>query len=367
MAEIKSFPNNQDVYVGAEWVMKWLHGRTSGVFGAENNLAVSVVPDSMSVQVSDGTGWLSNANGDGIVFWNDREQTSGNKLVLTHDAADGVLDRIDRIVATWETTNYVALPTISVLRGTASSSPVPPDLTNNSTQRQISLAKVNIPAGTISLSASMITDERLDPEVCGIVTEKIKIDTSTVQNQFEALLKSIQQELQNLNAGTAVLLKTGDTMQGTLDMGDNKITNLATPTDDNDAVSRKYVDDGLNKKLSMELLWENASPNSSFSGQTINVDLSGYDFLIIEFLTYVKTADYADYHRTVIARVGIKDNVSGFGENGSNFSFRGFASNNSGITFETARYADKYNDDEMASSNNLYVPQKIYGIKGVPA
>ena len=24
MAEIKSFPNNQDVYVGAEWVMKWL-------------------------------------------------------------------------------------------------------------------------------------------------------------------------------------------------------------------------------------------------------------------------------------------------------------------------------------------------------
>ena len=44
MPDIKSFPNNQDVYVGAEWVMKWLHGRTSGVFGAENNLATTVVP-----------------------------------------------------------------------------------------------------------------------------------------------------------------------------------------------------------------------------------------------------------------------------------------------------------------------------------
>lgn len=207
MAEIKSFPNNQDVYVGAEWVMKWLHGRTSGVFGAENNLAITVVQDSMSIQISDGVGWLSNANGDGIVFWNDSEQTSGSKLTLTHDVADGVLDRIDRIVVTWETTNYVALPTISVLKGTASSVPVPPALTNNNIQRQISLAKVNIPAGTVSLSTSMVTDERLDPSVCGIVTETIKVDTSTMQSQFEALLKAIQNELQNLEAGTGVELK----------------------------------------------------------------------------------------------------------------------------------------------------------------
>lgn len=207
MAEIKSFPNNQDVYVGAEWVMKWLHGRTSGVFGAENNLATSAVPDSMSVEISDGVGWLANANGDGIVFWNDSEQSSGSKLMLTHDVADGALDRIDRIVVTWETTNYVALPTISIMKGIASSTPVPPPLTNSTTQRQISIASVKIPAGAISLSASMVTDERLDPDVCGIVTETIKIDTSTMQSQFEALLKSIQNELQDLEAGTGVELK----------------------------------------------------------------------------------------------------------------------------------------------------------------
>ena len=218
MAEIKSFPNNQDVYVGAEWVMKWLHGRTSGVFGAENNLAMTVVQDSMSIQISDGVGWLSNENGDGIVFWNDSEQTNGNKLTLTHDVADGVLDRIDRIVVTWETTNYVALPTISILKGTPSSVPVPPSLTNNNIQRQISLAKVHIPAGTVSLLASMVTDERLDPSVCGIVTETVKIDTSTiydrvnkaltdVDNQSKAVLDAIQKELADLEAGTAVELK----------------------------------------------------------------------------------------------------------------------------------------------------------------
>lgn len=202
MAEIKSFPNNQDVYVGAEWVMKWLHGRTSGVFGAESNLATSAIVDSMSVEVSDGIGWLSNDKKDGIVFWNDNEQTSGSKLILAHDVADGVLDRIDRIVVTWETTNYVALPTISVLKGTASSSPNPPALTNNNIQRQISLARVNIPAGTVSLSPSMITDERLDQEVCGIVTETIEIDTTMMQGQFEALLEAIQNELASIVGGT---------------------------------------------------------------------------------------------------------------------------------------------------------------------
>ena len=218
MAEIKSFPNNQDVYVGAEWVMKWLHGRTSGVFGAEKNLGTYIIPGTMSVEISDGVGWLSNENGDGVVFWNDNEQTNGSKLTLTHDVADGALNRIDRIVVTWETTNYVALPTISILKGAKSSNPVPPTLTNNNVQRQISLAKVYIPAGTVSLSASMVTDERLNPSVCGIVTETVKIDTSTiygrvnkalkdVDDQSKAVLDAIQKELADLEAGTAVEMK----------------------------------------------------------------------------------------------------------------------------------------------------------------
>lgn len=218
MAEIKSFPNNQNVYVGAEWVMKWLHGRTSGVFGADGNLATSVVAGSMAVQISDGVGWMANDNADGVVFWNDEESSNGEKLTLTIDAADGALDRIDRVVVTWETTNYVALPTISILKGTASSSPSVPALTNNSTQRQISLSRIKIPAGTVSLTSAMITDERLDPSVCGIVTETVKIDTSTiyervntvlkdVDEQTDAVLDAIQKELADIEAGAGVELR----------------------------------------------------------------------------------------------------------------------------------------------------------------
>lgn len=207
MANIKSFPNNQDEYVGAEYVMRWLHGRSSGVFGADGNASVAPVLDSMAVTVSDGNGWISNDNADGVVWWIDNESANGSKLQLSVDMADAVLPRIDRVVVSWQTTNYVALPEVSILKGTAASNPVAPTLTNNNVLRQISLAAIRIPAGSTAITSDMITDERLDPDVCGLVTNGIGIDTTVMQNQFEALLKYIQKELTELEAGTGVELK----------------------------------------------------------------------------------------------------------------------------------------------------------------
>lgn len=208
MANIKSFPNNQDTYIGAEEVMKWLHGRTSGVFAADNNAAVTALgSSSMSVAVSDGLGWLANIHKDGIVWWNDHEAVNGSKLTLSVAAADSYLNRIDRVIVEWKTTNYADLPEIKILSGSLSSNPTAPSLTNSSTKRQISLARINVKAGTTAITSDMITDERLNPSVCGIVSESVSIDTTTMQNQFEALLASIQNELMDLEAGTAVEMK----------------------------------------------------------------------------------------------------------------------------------------------------------------
>ena len=198
MANIKSFPNNQDVYIGAEDVMKWLHGRTSGVFGAENNASVAAALNEMAVTVSDGLGWITDAGNNGIVWWNDNEATASTKLKINIDAADGALDRIDRIIVEWRTTNYVDLPEIKVLKGTISSVPTAPALTNNSTVRQLSLARVHVAAGTTAITASMITDERLDPAVCGIVTERISVDTSMANAQFTELLELIKKNLSQI-------------------------------------------------------------------------------------------------------------------------------------------------------------------------
>jgi hypothetical protein len=72
MAVIKSYPNNVNEEIGAENVMRWHHGRTRGVYGASGELAVAALTTpGMAVTVSDGGGWLTDASGNGIHFWND--------------------------------------------------------------------------------------------------------------------------------------------------------------------------------------------------------------------------------------------------------------------------------------------------------
>ena len=207
MAEIKNFPNNVDEYIGAQNVMKWLHGRTSGVFGADGNLSVTA-NGNMTVSVSDGVGWLSNDKADGTVFWNDTKEQTGSELQLTIPLANAVSPRIDRVVVSWDTVDYAAKPRIEVLKGTAASTPVAPALTNNSLLRQISLAQIAIPAAASKITSANITDERLDSTVCGLVTDWVSVDTTTMQQQFKEFLQQIKEELNDINAGTAAMLRS---------------------------------------------------------------------------------------------------------------------------------------------------------------
>ena len=206
MAEIKNFPNNVDEYIGAQNVMKWLHGRSSGVFGADGNLSVTANGD-MMVSVSDGVGWLANDKADGTVFWNDTKEQTGSELQLTIPLPDAILPRIDRIVVSWDTVDYAEKPRIEVLKGTPNNAPTAPELTNNTLKRQISLARIYVAVAASSISADNITDERLDPDVCGLVTDWVSVDTTTIQAQFSALLEKVKTELSKLHAGTAVMTK----------------------------------------------------------------------------------------------------------------------------------------------------------------
>lgn len=187
MAEIRSFPNNSTEYIGAEEVMRWLHGRTSGVYAGAGNAAVTAVQNAMQVQVAPGIGWITDANENGICWWSEAPVT------LDIDAAEatGTLNRIDRIIVEWRTTDYADLPELKILKGNDASTATPPVLTNNSTVRQLSLAQVSIPAGTTELTQLNILDERQDPTVCGIVTETVTADTSGIAAQYEEAIDQL--------------------------------------------------------------------------------------------------------------------------------------------------------------------------------
>ena len=198
MAEINSFPNNSDEYIGAEEVMRWLHGRTKGVYAGSGNAAVTAVDGSMQVSVAPGIGWITDANDNGVCWWFD------TAITLTIDAAEssGTLNRIDRVIVEWQTTDYAALPEVKILKGTSQSSATPPALTNTGTVRQLSLARISIPAGTTQLTSLNIIDERMDSSVCGIVTETATADTSMIAAQYQEVINTLESVISQAWSGT---------------------------------------------------------------------------------------------------------------------------------------------------------------------
>jgi hypothetical protein len=167
--------------------MHWLHGRTSGVYAGSGNAAVTAVQNSMSVSVAPGIGWIADSASNGVCWWFDSAVT----LDVDSAEATGTLNRIDRVIVEWPTTDYADKPEVKILKGTSASSAVAPALTNNSTKRQISLARITIPAGTTSLTSGNIIDERLDPTVCGLVTESVTADTSMIARQYNAAIQQL--------------------------------------------------------------------------------------------------------------------------------------------------------------------------------
>lgn len=142
----------------------------------------------MSVVVAPGSGFLLG-----------RKYENTANLTLTADTADGSLPRIDRVVIRMDKVarNIYAY----ILKGTPSSTPTPPSITQGIDIFEISLAQIRINAGAPNITTADITDERLDPAVAGIVTGLIKqIDASTLFSQLEAQFNlwfiSIQGQLQ---------------------------------------------------------------------------------------------------------------------------------------------------------------------------
>ena len=130
---------------------------------------------------------------------------------------------------------------------------------------------------------------------------------------------------------------------------------LAFDTETSAAAARANL--GLTGVETKTLLWTNASLTSGFANQTVNLNLSNYDSLEIEFKTYATSNDFhVSRHR-----IGV-ESVLTTATGGSTTIvpvMRIFTSNASGITFVD------FFDWNFGKLNTVCVPTKIYGIKEV--
>ena len=115
-------------------------------------------------------------------------------------------------------------------------------------------------------------------------------------------------------------------------------------------------EDNLFPKGKMELLWTNSAPTSSFSAQTVQLDLTNYGMVAI---MVEESTSYSDYLTTYYVPVGAKkyEILQSF----SNLRYRYVNVTSAGVGFEAGNKYATYGT--KSTDNSLLIPYQIYGIK----
>ena len=156
---------------------------TNGVMPSGTQLQATA-DSGMSIIVSAGSAWIN-----GYAYHND------SNFTLTIDPADGVLNRIDRIVVRWSRLDRAI--NLVVIKGVAASTPAAPALVRSVDSYDLCIATISVGMGITGITQAMITDTRMDGTVCGFVSSLIQPDTAGWFTQFDTAFNDAISENQS--------------------------------------------------------------------------------------------------------------------------------------------------------------------------
>ena len=183
---IITYPLNGVVY-SAEDVATYLCTRTSGVYSQETNFAVSNT-GTRQITVAPGLAWINYDDFKGISVCSREEN------VLTVPEADNTLNRVDRVVLQFDTSENIAA--IKLKTGTPAVAAQPPDILQNHNQYELGLCTISVPAGSTAVTAADITDTRADETICGVMRDGVTgIPAAT-------LIKKLRDEIDKVDSGS---------------------------------------------------------------------------------------------------------------------------------------------------------------------
>ena len=180
---IITYPLNGVVY-SAEDVATYLCTRTSGVYSKETNFAVRTT-GTRQITVAPGLAWINYDDFKGVSVCSREEN------VLTVPEADNTLNRVDRVVLQFDTSENITA--IKLKTGTPAVAAQPPDILQNHNQYELGLCTISVPAGSTAVTAADITDTRADETVCGVMRDSVTgIPTGTLVRQWQAVIESMK-------------------------------------------------------------------------------------------------------------------------------------------------------------------------------
>lgn len=176
------------VYKAEDWAWYFSTFIGNGVFPQPSDGLQVQADSAMTVKVRPGYGFIN-----GYAFRNQLDY----QIVV--DTADGVLNRIDRIVLRWDLASRKM--SLEIIKGNPSAEPTAPAITRNADVYELALADISVGKGVTNITQAMITDRRYSTDVCGIVTGVVdQVDASALTKQFDDFFDSYTEKtLENYN------------------------------------------------------------------------------------------------------------------------------------------------------------------------
>lgn len=201
------YNSNGDRYYNADGMSDFLSPFfKQGVF---NGMLQITANDNMTVSMAVGYAWVG-LEGSTV------KRLKHFTAIETFDieTASGTLDRFDTIVVRRNDTDRDI--TAEYVKGSLSSEPIPTVPTRSGAVYELVLAQIHIPAGTVKITQDMITDVRMNADLCGWVVSNItEVNFSQITAQFEAFFTAYEgNALTRYNAFNdymALLQQQGDT------------------------------------------------------------------------------------------------------------------------------------------------------------
>ena len=180
---IITYPLN-DIEYNAEEAEAHTSTKRSGIYSSEQ--FVATVTGQREITITGGFAWVKNGEFKG------KSITVTTPEVLTVATSDGSLPRIDFLVLKFDASQNSSR--FEIKQGTPSTNAVPPELIKQEDIYELGLYTIGVPAGSVEIRQSYLTDVRLDPEQCGLIQDTILgsngyIDPEDIRGKLE-LIKS---------------------------------------------------------------------------------------------------------------------------------------------------------------------------------
>lgn len=164
-------------YKAEDWASYFASFIGNGYFPVPSTGLQVLAGDGMSIAIQPGRAWIN-----GYFYTNEME------MVFPLETADGVLKRIDRVVIRWDL-NARSI-TAQVKSSQPATNPVAPPLQRDADIWELCVADVFIRNGATAVSQADVTDQRLNPALCGVVAAVVnQIDTEGFNAQLQAWFK----------------------------------------------------------------------------------------------------------------------------------------------------------------------------------